>query len=289
MQGLKYANPETVEEACTLLRDHGEDAAILSGGQSLLPMLRQRVGSYDKVIDINGLPDLEYVRETDGEIRIGCLSRHVDVASSSVVEEHCPILADVAAEIGDVQVRNRGTFCGAVAHADPSGDPPVVATLLDATIVARNADEKRTLSGSSFYHGFYETDLSKDELVTEVRFPVLSAGEGAGFEKYEPTEGAYPVATVGAYLSLADDGRIENATLVTGALEAGPTPMDDAAEVLEDREPTDDVLTEAAEQLGEDTMPVDDFEGSAAFKTNISKKLAKDALQTALDRAENER
>jgi carbon-monoxide dehydrogenase medium subunit len=284
---IKYANPETVEEACSLLHEHKEDAAILSGGQSLLPMLRQRVGSYDKVIDINDLPDQDYIDVTDGEVRIGCLSRHRDVATAEAVERHCPVLAEVAAQIGDVQVRNRGTFCGAVAHADPSGDPPVIATLLDATIVARSADDTRTLSGDSFFHDFYETALSKDELVTEVRFPALSANEGAGYEKYEPTEGAYPVATVGAYLSLSDDGQITEARLATGALEAGPTPMEDAASLLEDRQPTDEALTEAAERLGDDTMPVDDFEGSAEFKTAISKKLAKDALKTARDRAQH--
>jgi carbon-monoxide dehydrogenase medium subunit len=286
---INYANPETVEEVCSLLREYGESVAVLSGGQSLIPMLRQRVGSYDQVIDINDLPDQEYVSVVDGEVRIGCLSRHCDIETSDVIERHCPVLSEVAATIGDVQVRNRGTFCGAIAHADPSGDPPVLAALLDATIVARSVDDTRLLSGRSFYHGFYETELSKDELVTEVRFPAMSDAEGAGYEKYEPTEGAYPVATVGAYLSLSADGTVAEARLVTGALEGGPTPMTDAASLLEGVEPTEDVLTEAAERVGDDSMTVDDFEGSADFKTQVSKKLAKDALQTALSRAESRR
>lgn len=284
VQAIEYANPETLEGACELLREHGSDAAVLSGGQSLLPSLRQQLDSYDTLVDINDLPDRAYIRLEDGEIRIGCLSRHADVESSAVLEEHCPVVAGLATKIGDIQVRNQGTFCGAVAHGDPQGDPPVVINLLDATIVVHSAAGRRTLSGRSFYAGPYETTLRTDELVTEVRLPALAESEGAGYEKWKEVEGSYPVVTAGAYLSL-DEGVVTEARLVTGVIEGVPTRMDDAAAGLVGKRPTDAVLTETAERLGDNAEPGDDHEGSAEFKRQISKKLAKDALETARDRA----
>lgn len=284
MAELKHAAPDTVEGVCSLLAEYGDRAAVLSGGQSLLPMIRQRVASYDVVVDINDLEDAAYIDADGDQLRFGCLVRYADVAASETVREATPVLAETAGQIGDVQVRTRGTLCGAVAHADPAGDPPVLAALLDADVVATSADGETVYDGTSFYHGFYESELEKDELVSEVRFPVLDGSEGAGYEKYEPSEGAYPIATVGAYVEL-DGGTVAEARLYTGALEAGPTEMADAAATLENRDPDEAALTEAAETLGENAMPLGDFEGSAEFKREIGKTLAKDALATAVERA----
>jgi carbon-monoxide dehydrogenase medium subunit len=284
MPDVTYARPETVEEACSVLDEYGDAAAVLSGGQSLLPMLRQRLDSYEHLVDINGLPEMDYVRATDGRVRIGCLVRHADVVASGTVREACPVLAETAETIGDTQVRNRGTFCGAVAHADPAGDPPVLARLLDAEIVARGVDGETTYEADSFFHGFYETRLGTGELVTEVSFPALGDGEGAGYAKWEPNAGSYPVATVGARVTVAD-GTVASASLVTGALEDGPTPMPDAAARLEGEAPDDDAVTAAAERVGADARPFDDFEGGEEFKRRITASLAKDALGTALGRA----
>jgi carbon-monoxide dehydrogenase medium subunit len=284
MPDVTYARPETVEEACSVLAEYGDSAAVLSGGQSLLPMLRQRLDSYEHLVDINGLPEMDYVRRADGRVRIGCLVRHADVVASETVREACPVLAETAETIGDAQVRNRGTVCGAVAHADPAGDPPVLARLLDAEIVARGTGGETTYEADSFFHGFYETRLGKDELVTEVAFPALGDGEGAGYAKWEPNAGSYPVATVGARLTVAD-GVVASASLVTGALEDGPTPMDDAAAELEGETPDEDAFTAAAERVGEDARPFDDFEGGEEFKRRITASLAKEALETAAGRA----
>jgi carbon-monoxide dehydrogenase medium subunit len=284
MTELKHAAPETVSGACSLLEEYGDQAAILSGGQSLLPTIRQRVASYDVVVDINELEDEAYIDDDGDWLRFGCLVRQADIAESEVVRSATPVVAETAAQIGDVQVRQRGTLCGAVAHADPSGDPPVLAALLDADIVATSTDGETVYDGRSFYHGFYETELGKSELVSEVRFPVLGDEEGAGYEKWEPSEGAYPIATVGAYVDV-DGGTVTEARLYTGALEAGPTEMTEAAAALEGDVPDEAAIREAAETLGENTMPLDDFEGSVEFKQQISKTLAKDALETAVERA----
>lgn len=284
MHDFKYASPESVDEVCRLLAEHGDDSAIIAGGQSLMPMMRTRAARPAYVVDINGLPDRSYIEHEGGEVRIGCLARHADVVDSPVVREHCPILAEVAAEIGDRQVRNRGTFCGAIAHADPSGDPPVLATLLDAEIRATSTEGTEVYSGDGFYHGFYETERDKDSLVTEVRFPTLDPGQGAGYEKYEPSEGAYPVATVGALVELEDDVATD-VGVVTGAVEPGPVRVPEAQDVLRDEEPTDERIVEAASRAGENVNPIDDSEGTAEFKVEMTKTLAKRALQTAVERA----
>lgn len=284
MHDFRYTSPETVDEVCLLLDEYGDGGAIVAGGQSLIPMIRTRAATPDCLIDINGLPDQAYIDFEDGQIQIGCLARHADVVDSPVVEEHCPLLAEVAEEIGDRQVRNRGTFCGAIAHADPSGDPPVLATLLNADIVAESTEGTEVHTGDGFYHSFYETDLDKGTLVTEVRFPTLSEEQGAGYEKYEPSEGAYPVATVGALVELGD-GVLTDVGIVTGAVEPGPVRVEAAQDILIGEEPTEEVVTEAAEATGEGVNPIGDSEGSASFKAEMTKTLTKRALQTAIDRA----
>jgi carbon-monoxide dehydrogenase medium subunit len=287
LKDTKYTSPETVADAAALLGEHGEDAAIISGGQSLMPMLRQRLADYDLLIDINALEDQEYVQRDGDQVRIGCLVRHAGVAESETIAEHCEMLSELAAEIGDIQVRNRGTFCGAVAHADPAGDPPVAAAALDAEIVTRGPDGETTYDAASFFHGFYETALPKDEIVTEVAVPVIEPPRGAAYQKYEPSAGAYPTATVAAVVEL-DDDVVTEARLVTGAIEPGPTPAPDAAAHLEGETLTEDRVTEAAELVGDNCDPMEDSDGSIEFKREITKTLAKRALVTAIDRAGGE-
>lgn len=283
MEDFAYARPDSITEACTLLEEHDE-AVILAGGQSLIPMLRLRAMQPEFLVDITNLPNVDYVNLEDDQIRVGCLARHADVASTDSVRERCEVLADVAAGIGDREVRNRGTICGSVAHADPAGDPPVLASLLDAEIVVETSGGTEVHNGATFYKGMYETEMASAGLVKEVRFPVIDRPQGAAYEKYEHSEGAYPVATVGAYVSM-DDGTVEEAKVVTGAIETGPTDMSEIASELEGEQPVDNVFTDIAEQIGEEANPIGDAEGSADFKSEITKTLTKRALKTAVDRA----
>ena len=280
----KYATPETIAGACSLLEEHGQRATILSGGQSLLPQHRQRTESYEVVVDINNVDGHDYVEQDGEELRIGCLARHADVATADVVAETNPTVADAAGSIGDVQVRNRGTLCGAIAQADPRGDPPTVVSLFDASVVAVGPDGERVLDGRSFYEGQLETVLEPTEVIREVRFDVLGQTAGAAYEKWTPAEGSYPVAAVGAVVEL-QDGIVDEADIVTGALEKKPTEMQAAAATLEGEEPTNGRRAQAATTVGENAAPVADFEGSAEFKSELVTTLAKDALDTAVERA----
>lgn len=280
----KYATPETIPGACSLLEEHGKRATILSGGQSLLPQHRQRTASYDVVVDINKIDGHDYIERDGDKLHIGCLARHADVANAEVVAETNPTVADAAGSIGDVQVRNRGTLCGAIAQADPRGDPPTIASLFDAEVVAAGADEERVLDGRSFYEGRLGTALEPTEIIREVRFDVLGETAGAAYEKWTPAEGSYPVAAVGAVVEL-QDGIVDEADIVSGALEKKPTEMPVAASTLVGDEPTDQQRTEAATTVGENAAPVADFEGSPEFKSELVTTLAKDALDTAVERA----
>jgi CO/xanthine dehydrogenase FAD-binding subunit len=281
MENFEYIRPDTIEEACSAIQRY-DDVEVLSGGQSVLPMLRQRVVSPEYVVDISHLDDEAYIRRDGDQIEIGCLTTYAAIENSSLVVEHCEVLADTVATIGDRQVRNRGTLCGSIAHADPSGDPPVIATALDADIVATGVDGETVYDPDTFFHGFYETALG-DELVTAVRLPVLGDAVGAAYEKYEPSEGAYPTATVAAVVKM-DGDVIADASVVVGALEPGPRRMDAAAQ-LDGERPAEDRLIAVAEAVGEDVDPLEDSEGSVAFKSELTKSMTKTAVETAIERA----
>lgn len=283
--GFEYARPESVEEACALLDTHGSGAAVLSGGQSLIPLLRQRLTDYDCVVDINGLGDLDYISCDDGTIAIGCLTRHRDVAGSAVVGDRCPLLVDATADIGDVQVRNRGTLCGSLAHADPAGDPPVASVALGAELVAVSGERERVIPAGQFFEGFYETALEPDELVVEARFPTMAPNQGGAHVKYEPSAGAYPTATVSTVVTV-DDGVASEVTIVVGGVEEKPTVLADAADRVAGEAPAVEALVRAAEQAGADVNPLSDAEGSAAYKRELIKPLVKEALEEAVERAE---
>lgn len=284
MDDFQYRQPADLEEACALLDEFGSDGVVLSGGQSLLPMLRLRLAAPACVIDINGLDGHDHIRAVDGELRIGCLARYTAIERSAAVAERCRVLGEAVSGIGDPQVRNRGTLCGSIAHADPAGDPPVVATLLGGTARAVSSAGERSLDLGSFVEGPFQTALAADELLVELRLPVVEAPTGAAYESWEPSEGAYPVAACGATVTL-EDGTVTDASVVTGAVGAGPARMDEAAAYLGGREPDEETLAEASARVGEAVEPVDDAEGSPTFKSHLTETLANRALATAVDRA----
>jgi len=283
MPQLQHVAPESTQEACSLLEKYGDEAMVLSGGQSLMPKMRLHDISETVVVDVNNLEDADYV-DIDDEIRLGLLVRHADVAHSEQIADANPALSKVASNIGDVQVRNRGTICGALAEADPSGEPPVLAALFDGKIVASDPDGETVYKGASFYTSPEETKLSQGELITEVRFPTLDDNEGAGYEKWIPSEVAWPVASVGAYLTV-EDGVVTDARLYTGAVEEMPVRMADAEELLQEETPTEELITRVAVQVGKDTDAVEDAEWSSQFKAEIIKKVAKEALSEAVEQA----
>jgi carbon-monoxide dehydrogenase medium subunit len=195
MQRITFHSPTSVDDVCSLLDERPHETKVVAGGQSLIQMLKQRLVSAETIVDISSLEELTGIRREDGRIWIGAAETYADVQHHPLVADQLPVLSSAIATIGDTQIRNRGTLVGGIAHADPQGDPPVVATALDATIRIRHADGSRDVSGREFYRGLFETALEPTELVTEVGFPIR-ADRTTTFQSFTPRKGDYAVASV---------------------------------------------------------------------------------------------
>ena len=259
-----YRRAGSVAEAIELLGSD-DDAKLLAGGHSLIPLLRLRFARPSLLVDVGRLDDLRYVREEDGRIAIGALSRHRDLASSSVLADRCAPLALAAARIGDPQVRHRGTIGGSVAHGDPASDLPAILLALDAELVAHGPDGARTIPASAFFTGMFETALGPQEMLTEVRVP---AAEGV-YLKY--VRAARDWATVGV-AAVRFDGRVQ-----VGLTSMGATPL--RARGVEEAVAAGATAAEAAARAGEGTSPPDDVSGSAEYRAHLARVLVRRALE----------
>jgi carbon-monoxide dehydrogenase medium subunit len=262
---FEYARASSVDEATKLLKQHGEDAKVLAGGHSLIPLMRLRLAQPKALIDINGIKDLDQIKESGGKLHIGALARHVAIEHSSVVKEKLPILAEVASEVGDNQVRNMGTMGGVVAHADAAGDYPTIALMLDAEIVTN----RRTIAAKDFFQDIFTTPLGADEIVTEVVFPLAN-----GPHKYiKFRRRLFDWAIVGAAAQKMNGGwRI-------GLTNVGSTPV--RATAVEEALHKGAKPEEAAEHASDGLNPAGDLRASPEYKKHLARVLVKRAIQQA--------
>ena len=276
--------PTTVDEAVDLLGSV-EDATILAGGQSLVPIMRFRLAEPSNVIDINGVSGLDHLEESDGQLRIGALVRHADVNQSALVADRYGSFADTAPLVAEPQVRNRGTVVGSIAQADPKGDWGSVLLAHEGEVVARGPDGERTIPADEFFVLPYDTSLEEGELVTEVRVDAAADREGSAYEKLKRKVGDYAMVGVAARVVLGDDDAIERAGI--GLTSVGITNLrsESAADVLEGEVPDAELLRRAGEAASEDADPQSDEHGDAEYKENMVRVLTQRALVTALDRA----
>jgi aerobic carbon-monoxide dehydrogenase medium subunit len=283
---FRYAAVQSVGEAVGLLKEH-EDAKVLAGGHSLLPLMKLRLAMPSVVIDINRIPDLNYIRE-DGRLErlcIGALVRHVDFEQSVLIRDHYPMLWETARGIGDPLVRNRGTLAGSVAHADPASDWPAALLAADAEVVATGSAGERVIPISELYVGILTTCLQPDELVTEVRVPLPQPRTGAAYEKLERKVGDYAVIGVGATVTLNEAGTIASAGI--GLCNAGSTSIKarQAETFLVGKPPAPDNVNEAARLAMADSDPIEDDRGPIDYKRAMVRELTRRALSRALERA----
>jgi carbon-monoxide dehydrogenase medium subunit len=281
-----YVAPRTLPEALSLLSQHGEDAKILAGGQSLIPMMKLRLASPAMLIDINRLPDLDRIDESDGYLKLGALVRHNDVGGSDLVNRRNPTMAAAAPWIADPIVRNLGTVCGALAHADPLGDWASVMLACDAEIVAASHNGQRTIPMAEFITDVFTTALRDDELITEVRVPVPSARTGGAYFTLERKVGDYATAAVATRLDLGDDGRIVAAGI--GLTSVGPTntKVTEAEMFLVGQVPSTEVFAEAADIAANAARPQDDVRGPVAYKRDLVRVFTRRGLARALELAQ---
>jgi aerobic carbon-monoxide dehydrogenase medium subunit len=267
---FEYVAPSSLDEALSSLAEHGDDAKVLAGGQSLIPLMKLRFATPGVLVDLNRIPDLDFVEESGVSLRIGPLARNNQLVGSELLERRYPAMAAAAPWISDPIVRNLGTLAGSLAHADPAGDWGSVMMALGAEVTARSASGERTIRVDELLQGPFTTTLEPTEIITEVRVPQPPDSAGGTYLKMERKVGDF--ATVGAAVSLQlDDGKIGRAGIALTA--AGPRNVHatDAEQALAGAEPTEDAFEEAARLAAGAAEPIDDLRGSAEYKREVAR------------------
>jgi carbon-monoxide dehydrogenase medium subunit len=282
---FEYLRPNTIHEAITLLRQHGEDAKILSGGQSLIPMMKLRIARPGYLIDINRISGLSYIKEEGGFLRIGGLTREAELEASPLVRSKYPILIDTAHVIADPQVRNLATVAGNLAHGDPANDHPATMLALGAQVVATGSGGERVIPIEEFFLSLFSTSLQPDEILTEIRIPSPAPHSGGAYFKLERKVGDFATAAVGAQVTLDANGVVQRVGI--GLTNVGPTPIKakKAEEFLRGKKLDEANIRRAAQLAGGEAQPSSDLRGPAEYKTGLIKELAKRALTRAGERA----
>jgi aerobic carbon-monoxide dehydrogenase medium subunit len=275
-----YELAESVDQAIELLGQHGEDAKIIAGGHSLLPLMKLRLARPSVVIDIDRLSDLEYVRDAGDMVEIGALTRMCKLVNDPVLAEHNPLVAYAAGQVGDPQVRHRATIGGSIAHGDPASDPPVVMLTLDAEFVAKGPGGERTIAAGDFFTSLFETALQPTEVLTAIRVPKL-AGAGWSYQKFHRRAIDWALVGVAAVVERSD-GSISSARV--GLTNMGLTPLRASGVEAALAGAPADGLAAAAEHAPEGTSPPSDSNGSAEYRRELSKVLVRRALDEALAR-----
>ena len=282
---FEYFRPATIPEAISLLQQHGEDAKILSGGQSLIPMMKLRIARPAYLVDINRIAGLSYVKEEGGFLKIGGLTREAELEASSLVHARYPILLDTVHVIADPQVRNLATVAGNLAHGDPANDHPATMLALGAQVVATGAKGERVIPIEEFFETLFTTALQQGEILTEIRIPIPPAPSGGAYFKLERKVGDFATAAVAAQVTLDSSGVVQRAGI--GLTNVGPIPIKAKAaeDFLKGKKLDAASIARAAQLAADASQPSSDLRGPAAYKKSLVKELTKRALSRAAERA----
>ena len=283
---FEYAAPKTLEEALRLLERHGDEAKILAGGHSLLPLMKLRLARPRYIIDIGGLRGMSYIREENRHIAIGALTTHAEIESSDLLRARCPLLVETAAVIGDVQVRNRGTLGGNLAHADPAADFPAALLALDVEIVAASTAGARTIPVNDFFFDMLTTALRPGEILSHVRVTWLAPYTGTAYEKLHQPASRFAIVGVAARLTLGKDGKIEDAGVGITGLGPKAFRAEAVEEVLRGKRASDKIFTDAARYAAQGIEPLSDLHASADYRREMVSVYTRRALRRAFARAQ---
>jgi len=282
---FEYFRPNTIPEALNLLIQHGEDAKILSGGQSLIPMMKFRLARPSHLIDINRISGLAYIKEEGGFLKIGGLTREADLEASSLIASKYPLIVDTAHVIADPQVRNLATIGGNLAHGDPANDHGATMLALGAQIVATSQKGDRVIPIEDFFLSLFTTALEHGEILTEIRIPVPPSRSGGAYFKQERKVGDFATAAVAVQVTLDANGACQKAGI--GLTNVGPTPLKakKAEDFLRGKKLDEATIAQAAQLAADDSQPSADLRGPAEYKRALVKELTKRALVKAVKRA----
>ena len=275
-----YVAPASVKDAVAALTDGGEDAKVLAGGQSLIPVLRLRLSYPTVLVDLGKIAALRGVRDEGGDLVIGAMTRHDDVIKDPLVKQYAALVAEAAATVADPAVRHRGTFGGALAHADPAGDLAAVALALDAQLVAEGPAGRRTIAAADFFRDYLQTALSPDEVLVEVRIPKLEGQWGVAYEKFSRTAQSWAIVGVAAAVR-RDNGSIAEARI--GLTNMGSTPVraSSVEAALAGASAEASAIAAAAEHAAEGTTAPSDLSAQADYREHLARVLTRRAVTTA--------
>jgi aerobic carbon-monoxide dehydrogenase medium subunit len=283
-----YAAPATLVEALAVLKERGDDAKVMAGGQSLIPLLKLRFSQPQLIVDIGRISGLADIKRDDGHVKIGALARHVDIERSTELAKLLPLMVEAVHWIADPLVRNRGTLVGSVCHADPSGDWGSIMLALNAELVAQSSKGERVIPVDGFFEGPFTTTLHPDEIVTAIRIPIPAGSAGGSYHKLERRVGDF--ATVAVSVQVELDGRkVKKAGIGLTSVGATNLKAKKAEHALVGHELTDDVIAEAAKLAAEAAEPKDDIRGTAAYKKDVVRVFVQRGLKAALARAQEVR
>ncbi len=284
---FRYLAPDTTDEALAALAEHGDDAKLLAGGQSLVPTMNFRLAQPGVLIDLNRIPNLGYIMPaSQGGLRIGAMTRQRQVERAALVAERAPLLAAAMPHIAHVQIRNRGTIGGSIAHADPAAELPAVLSALGGIVVVRGPTGERRIPVGDFYVGLFTTALAPDEMVVEIEVPPPAARRGFSIQEVARRHGDYALVGVAVEVELGDDAECTAARLAYFSVGDGPVMAGAAAAVLTGERPREAVIKAAAQRAADsDLDPPHDIHASARFRRHLARVLGERALREAFGRA----
>ena len=280
-----YHKATTVKDAISLSQEHGEEAKFMSGGHSLLPMMKLRFATPGHIIDISKIDGLSYIKEEGEVLKIGALTTQSEMEFDSLLQKHYPIFMDAVKLTADPAVRNVGTIGGNIAHGDAANDQPALMLAMRATVVAEGPDGTRSIPIDEFFHGFYTTALDPSEVLVEIQVPKTKKGSGGAYDKVERKVGDYATAGVAVYMELDADGACASIGIGLTNLSDIPMRVSRAEELLQGKKITDELIEQASAFAGEDCEPTSDLRGSEAYKRSITKTITRKMLHKALERA----
>lgn len=282
---FEYQAPKSLDEALRLLGRHGDEAKILAGGHSLLPMMKLRLAAPRYVIDIGQLRGMDYIREDGEHIAIGALVTHAQIAASELLREKCPLLAETAAQIGDIQVRNCGTIGGSLAHADPAADYPAAILALDAEIVVQSGSGKRTIPATEFFVDLMQTQVRPGEILTEIHVPVRRSGEGSAYCKFHQPASGFATVGAAARVATSKDGKIEDIALGMTGVASKAYRASAVEKALRGKNADGELIATACAKAAQGVEPLSDIFASSEYRRAMSGVFAQRAISAALARA----
>jgi len=284
-ESFEYHIPKTLEDATRLAAQFADDGKLLAGGHSLIPMMKLRLASPKHLVDLGRLEELRYIREEDGKIEIGALTTHFQAEYSTLLKEKCPLLPETAREIGDVQVRNKGTIGGSLAHADPAADWPAAAVALDAEFKGVSTSGERWISAAEFFVDLLTTALNPGEILTAVRFPTIPGRSGDAYIKHPHPASGFAVVGVAARVTLDEKGAVEKASVGITGVSSKPYRASAVEAAIAAKFPSSKNLEAASIHAAKGIDPNGDIYASGEYRAHLAKVYTERALALAVERA----